>query len=81
MERFLIDFVIGLPISSDRKGEIYNSILIIIDKLIKIVYYEPVIVIIDILGLTKVIINVVVWYRGLFNSIVSNCGSVFISKF
>lgn len=45
------------------------------------VNYELVKVIIDILGLAKVIIDVVIRYHNLFKSIVSNCGSVFNSKF
>ena len=32
----------GLPISTDWKGDSYNSILVIIDWLTKIVHYEPV---------------------------------------
>ena len=37
-----MDFVTSLPISSDEKGDSYDSILVIIDRLTKIVYYEPV---------------------------------------
>lgn len=47
----------------------------------KIVYYKLVQVIPDDPGLAKFIINMVVWYYSLFNSIVSDCGSVFISEF
>ena len=35
----LIDFVIGLPILTDWKGESYNSILVIVDWLTKMVHY------------------------------------------
>ena len=45
------------------------------------VYYEPVKVIINTLGLAKIILDVVIRYHGLFNSIVSDQGSVFTSKF
>ena len=55
-----MDFVTRLPILTDWKRENYDSILVIIDWLIKIVHYEPVIVIINILGLAKVILDVVV---------------------
>ena len=37
-----MDFVTGLPLSADWKGDSYNSILVIVDRLTKIVYYEPV---------------------------------------
>ena len=36
----------------------------------KIIYYKPVKVIINALRLVKVIVNIVVWYYGLFNLIV-----------
>ena len=45
------------------------------------VHYEPVKVTIDAPGLTEVIIVVVVWYHGLLDSIVTNRGSLFTSKF
>ena len=47
----------------------------------KIVYYEPVKITIDISGLAKVIINVVVCHYGVPKSIVTNQGLLFISKF
>ena len=53
----LIDFVIGLPISTNWKRDSYNSILVIVDQLIKMVHYKPVKVIIDTFGLVEVIIN------------------------
>ncbi len=45
------------------------------------VHYEPVKVTIDALGLAEVIIEVVVWHHGLPDSIISDQGSVFTSKF
>ena len=50
----------SLPLSADWKSDSYNSILVIVDRLIKMVHYEPVKVTIDALGLAEVIINVVV---------------------
>ena len=55
-----INFMTSQPISTDWKGDNYNSILIIVDWLIKIVYYKLVKITIDALGLAEVIINVVV---------------------
>ncbi len=76
-----IDFVTGLPVSINWKGETYDSILVIINWLMKIVHYEPVKVTIDVPALAEVIIEAVVRHHGLPNSIVSDCGSVFTSKF
>ena len=76
-----MDFVTGLPISTDWKGDSYDSILVIIDRLTKMVHYEPVKVTTDAPGLAEVILDVVVWHHGLPNSIVSNRGSLFTSKF
>ena len=77
----LMDFVTGLPISTDWKGDSYDSIFVIVDQLTKIVYYEPVKVTINALGLAKIIIDVVVRHHGLSDSIVTHQGSLFTSKF
>ena len=76
-----MDFVMRLPISTDWKRESYDFILVIVDQLTKMVYYEPVRVIIDVSGLAKVILDVVVQYHKLPDSIVTNRGSLFTSKF
>ena len=55
-----MDFVTGLSISTNWKGDSYNSILVIVNQLIKIVHYEPVKVTIDAPGLGEVILDVVV---------------------
>ena len=44
-------------------------------------YYKPVKVTIDTPELVKVITNVVIWHHGLSDSIVTDKGSLFISKF
>ena len=77
----LIDFVTGLPLSADWKSNSYDSILVIIDRLTKMVHYKPVKVIIDAPGLIKVILEMVVWHHSLSNSIVTNRGLFFTSKF
>ncbi len=76
-----IDFITGLPISADWKGDNYDSILIIVDRLTKMVHYEPVKVTIDATGLAEVIIDVVVHHHGFPESIVTDRGSLFTSKF
>ena len=76
-----MDFVFGLPISTDLTGNNDDSILVIVDRLTKMVYYELVKVTIDALGLAEVMLDVVVWHYGLPDSIVSDRGSLFTSKF
>ena len=75
-----MDFVTGLPLFADWKGDNYDSILVIVDQLTKM-HYEPIKATIDTLGLAEVIIDVVVWHYGLPDSIVTNRGSLFTSKF
>ena len=77
----LIDFVTGLPILTDWKGNSYDSILVIVDWLTKIVYYKLVKVTINALGLAKVIIDVVMRHHGLPDLIVTDRRSFFTSKF
>ena len=76
-----MDFVTGLPVSTDWKGESYNSIFVIIDRLTKIVHYEPVKIMIDASGLAEIIIDIVVWHHGLSDSIITNWSFLFTSKF
>ena len=77
----LIDFVTGLPILTDWKEDSYDSILVIVNWLTKMVYYKPVKVTIDAPGLAEVIINVVMRHHSLSDSIVTNRGLLFTSKF
>ena len=56
----LIDFVTGLPLFADWKGNSYDLILVIVDRLTKMVHYKPVKVTINALELAEVIIDVVV---------------------
>ncbi len=76
-----MDFVTGLPISANWKGDNYDLILVIVDRLKKMVHYEPVKITIDTLGLAEVIINMVVRHHGVPESIVTDRDSLFISKF
>ena len=76
-----MDFVTGLPVSIDWKGDSYDSILVIVDRLTKMVHYKPVKITLDGPGLAKVIIDVVVRHHNLPDSIITNWGSLFTSKF
>ena len=55
-----MNFVKGLPVSTDWKGKTINSILVIIDWLTKMVHYEPMKITINALGLAKFILDAVV---------------------
>ena len=80
-KNLLIDFVMGLPILMDWKGDNYDSIFVIANWLTKMVYYKPVKVTINALDLAKVIINVIVRHHSLPKLIITNQGLLFTSKF
>ena len=50
----------GLPLSTEWKGDSYDSILVIINRLTKMVHYELIKVIINGPGLVEEIINMLV---------------------
>ena len=72
-----MDFMIGLPLFADWKGDNYDSIFVIVNCLTKIVYYEPVKVTIDTPGQAQVIIDMVVRHHSLPDSIISDLGAIF----
>lgn len=59
-KNLLIDFVMELPISTNWKSDTYNSILVIINRFIKMLYYKSIKVTIDISGLVKIILDVII---------------------
>ncbi len=76
-----MNFITGLPISANWKGDSYDSILVIVDRFMKMVYYEPVKVTINTPGLVEVIIDMIVHYHGVPEFIVTDRGLLFTSKF
>ena len=76
-----IDFVTGLPVLANEKVESYNSILVIVNRLTKMVYYIQFKVMIDTPNLAEVIINIVMHHHRVPKSIVMYWDSFFISKF
>ena len=73
-------FVTGLPISTNLKRNNYYFILVIVDWLIKIVYYKSVKIAINIPRLAKVIIEIVVYHHGLPDLIMTNKELLFTLK-
>ncbi len=67
-----MDFVISLSILTNWKCKSYDSILIIVNRLTKMVHYEPVKVTVNALSLAEVIIDMVVQHHSLLHSIVSD---------
>ena len=76
-----MDFVTGLPLSADWKRNNYNSILVIVNRLTKMMHYKPVKVTIDAPELAKIILYVIVQYHNLLNWIMTDKGLLFTSKF
>ena len=67
-----MDFVTELPVSTNWKGKSYDSILVIVDRLIKMVHYKLVKITINAPSLAKVIFDVMVWHHSLLNSIITD---------
>ena len=80
-KNLLINCVTGLPVSIDGKRDNYDSILVIVDQLTKMIHYKLVKIILDAPGLIKVIIDLVMRHHGFPNLIVTNWSSLFTSKF
>lgn len=76
-----MNFVTSFSLSTNWKKNNYNTILIIINQLTKIVYYKQVQTTIKVAGLVEIIINMVVRYYGLFKSIVQDLDLLIILKF
>ena len=76
-----MDFVTRSPISTDWKGDSYDSILVIVDQLTKMVHYVPVKVTINALGLAEVILDIVIRHHDPPDSIVTDKGTLFTLKF
>ena len=66
---------------TNYKNESYNSILVIVDHLTKMVYYKLVKITINVANLTEIILHVVVQPHNFFHSIVLDRGLLFTLKF
>lgn len=77
-----IDYVVRLSVSTNKKCLIYHLIFVFINKLIKMCCYEPMKITIILFCLIKAIIDVIsMRHNSQPDSIMSNCGLVFIFKF
>lgn len=76
-----MDIVIGVLVFINQNNKSYNSIFVIINRFIKMVYYRSVKVTINVLALAKLIINIVIRYYDLLDSIIINQVLLFTLKF
>ena len=75
-----MDFITGLP-PSKRRGVVYNTILIIVDRYTKIVRYLFIKKDLDAAALAELFFEEIICRYGILNSIVSDRGTMFISTF
>ena len=76
-----MDFVTKLPKSKDWRRVEYDSIFVIVNRLTKMVHYKLVLTTLDAEQLAGELIEIVIKYHGLPDSIVTDQGSLFTSKF
>jgi len=74
-----MDFIVKLPPS--KNGEVYNSILVIVNRYTKMAKYFPVVEKITTNELAELFSEKIVTVYGAPKGIVSNRGSLFISSF
>ena len=75
-----MNFVISLLLSK-FKNVIYNVILIIINRFIKIIKYLFMKITIDVVTLTKMFYNKIIYYYNMLNDIVNDRDFIFINNF
>lgn len=80
-KKLLIDFIISLPILPNCNNNNYDLIFGIINCLTKKVLNKLVKVRLNVINLTRVIINVISRYHGLLKIIISDRSLILISKF
>ena len=75
-----MNFIINLLLSK-LKGVVYNAILVVINRFIKIIKYLSIIIKIDVVELAKVFHAEIICYYDISNEIISDRESIFISNF
>jgi hypothetical protein len=76
-----MDFITGLPISKNRYGTEFDSIFVVINRFTKITLYIPCKKTIDAAELVDIFIDKITSCFGNPESIVSDRGIIFTSKF
>ncbi len=79
-EEITMDFITGLP-PSLRRGNVYDTILVVVDRYTKMACYIATTKDIDAPGLADLIFERIISQYGIPNGIVSDRGSVFTSAF
>ena len=77
----LIDMIIGLPSSTDSKGNAYDAILIIVNHFTKMAKYFPIREMIVAPQLAELFYNKIVKQYGTLRSIIIDRRSIFTSKY
>jgi hypothetical protein len=78
----IIDFITKLPLSEEPStGIFYNSIMVIIDRLTKYLYYLPYREVTDTEELSYIFYRHIIADHGLPNEIISDRGPTFAAKF
>lgn len=62
----------GLSLLIDWKKNNYDTVLVVVNFLSKMMYYKSIKTIIDIVGIAKIIIDIVIRHHGLPESITSD---------
>lgn len=76
-----MNIITRLLILTNLKNKTYNSIILIINWLIKIIFYKQLKIIIKTLKLAKVILDMILQYYNLPNSIIIDKDLFFTLKF
>lgn len=76
-----MDFVTGLLKNIDWQIVEYDLILIIVNQFTKMVYYKPIFTILNAEQLAEILIETVIKYHGLSDSIITDKGLLFTLKF
>jgi len=80
MLELIMDFIIGLPPTKIRTGEVANAILVIINRYIKFLGYFTVLIIIIVVELVDLFLEQWLLF-GILRGIVFNRGTIFNSVF
>ena len=76
-----MDFVTGLPASRDWNGAVYDSILVVVDRLTKMAHYVPVTKTVSAEDLTEIFMRKVIRLHDIPASVITDRNTVFTSKF